>query len=91
MLNIHLLDEIKVFEIARVGYLQHNVAAVRAVVMLTEIESDIRDAVAHGHVNDLPQLCWDLVHDHDRRHALEQKGRRHFFKAPSTRHPQTRD
>ena len=75
VLNIHLLDEIKVFEIARVGYLLANKKAVVSELSeLTEIESDIRDAVAHGHVDDLPQLCWDLVHDHDRRHALEQKG-----------------
>ena len=75
VLNIHLLDEIKVFEIARVGYLLANKKAVVSELSeLTEIESDIRDAVAHGHVDDLPQLCWDLVHNHDRRHALEQKG-----------------
>ena len=75
VLNIHLLDAIKVFEIARVGYLLANKKAVVSELSeLTAIESDIRDAVAHGAVDELPQLCWDLVHDHDRRHALEQKG-----------------
>ncbi|TDR31008.1 hypothetical protein [Hydromonas duriensis] len=75
VLNIHLLESIQAFEIARVGYLLANKKAVVSELSeLVDIEGDIRHAAAYGHTDDLPQLCWELVHDHARRHELEQKG-----------------
>ena len=75
VLNLHRFDVAKVFEIARVSYLLANhKAVVSEIADGTDIDDDIRAAVVGGHIDDLPQLCYDLVHDEPRRRELEQKG-----------------
>lgn len=75
VLNMHFFERAHVFEVARVGYLLANKKAVVAEVSpLTHIEPDIHSAIAAGTLDELPQLCWDLVHDNQRRFDLEQRG-----------------
>lgn len=74
VLNMHFFEQAHVFEIARVGYLLANRKAVVAEVSeYTDIEDDIHSVIASGSLDELPQLCWDLVHDDARRHELEQR------------------
>ncbi|MGL4767364.1 MAG: hypothetical protein ACRCV6_04715, partial [Formosimonas sp.] len=64
-----------VFEIARVSYLLANrKAVVSEIAEGTDIDDDIKNAIAHGSIDQLPQICFDLIHDDARRHELEQRG-----------------
>ena len=75
VLNMHFFDVAKVFEIARVSYLLANhKAVVSEIAHGTDIDDDIRDAVVSGTVDELPQLCWDLVQDANRRGRVAEKG-----------------
>ncbi|MGL4767365.1 MAG: hypothetical protein ACRCV6_04720 [Formosimonas sp.] len=75
VLNLHSFEQAQVFEIARVSYLLANRKAVVAEVNeSTDIEEDVRHAVASGTLDELPQLCWELVHDVAQRQELEERG-----------------
>lgn len=81
VLNMHFFEDVKIFEIARVSYLLANKKAVVSEMGLhTDIDDDIRAAIVGGVIGDLPQLCWDLVHDDARRHEIEQRGFELFSK-----------
>ncbi|TDR31007.1 hypothetical protein [Hydromonas duriensis] len=83
VLNMHFFDVARVFEIARVSYLLANSkAVVSEIAPNTDIDDDIRAAVVGGQAQDLPQLCWDLIHDDARRHDLGRKA----FELFSQRH-----
>ena len=74
VLNIHAFDFVHVFEIARVSYwLANKKAVVTEVSSETEIDDDLRAVMAHGSIDELAQLCFDLVHDEPRRLALAQR------------------
>jgi hypothetical protein len=74
VLNLHLYKT-RVFEIVRVSYLLANS---RAVVSEcgpdTEIEDDMREAVALAECERVADLCEAVVRDDDRRREHEQKG-----------------
>ncbi|MGL4767409.1 MAG: hypothetical protein ACRCV6_04950 [Formosimonas sp.] len=75
VLNVHYYEKARVLEMGRIGYLLANhKAVVSELAHDTEVADDIRHALAVGSLNDLPQLCFDLVHDEARRRVLEQKG-----------------
>lgn len=75
VLNMHFFDVAKIFEVVRVSYLLANQkAVVSEVAEGTDIDDDIYQAISHGTHEQLPQLCWDLVHDDSKRRSLEQKG-----------------
>jgi hypothetical protein len=75
VLNVHYYETVGIFEIARVSYLLANhKAVVSELSPQTDIEPDIKDAIVSGSIDELPELCWQLVHDDARRTALEQKG-----------------
>lgn len=79
VLNMHAFDDVHVFEMARISYLLANSKAVVSEVSShTDIDEDLRGAIMHGDLETLPQLCWDLVHDDEKRHALEQHGHQLF-------------
>lgn len=81
VLNMHFFDVAKIFEIARVSYpLSNKKCVVSEIAENTDIDDDIRNAVVGGTINELPQLCWDLVHDDARRHKMEQRGFEAFSK-----------
>lgn len=81
ILNMHRFDVAKVFEIARVSYpLANAKAVVSEISPETDIDDDIRAAIVGGSIEELPQLCYDLVHDDERRRALEKKGFELFSK-----------
>lgn len=83
VLNMHFFDVARVFEIARVSYLLANrKAVVSEIAPMTDIDDDIRASVLGGSIDQLPQLCWELVNDDARRHAIERKG----FELFSQRH-----
>ena len=75
VLNIHSLEFIHAFEIARVSYwLANRKAVVTELSDLTDVDVHLRDGMACGKIDELAQLCFDLVADDDKRHELEQKG-----------------
>ncbi len=75
VLNIHFYETVGIFEIARVSYLLANhKAVVSELSPQTDIEPDIKDAIVSGSIDELPELCWQIVHDDARRAALEQTG-----------------
>lgn len=74
VLNVRGNDDGKNFEIARVSYLLANAKAVVAEVDdTTEIDDDIRHALAGAPIDQLPALCVELIQDNERRYNLEQK------------------
>jgi hypothetical protein len=69
------------FEIARVGLLLANRKAVVSEISdTTDVEPDLRDAVVHGDIDALPELCRQLVNDAARRATVEQRGFELFSK-----------
>ncbi len=81
VLNIHYYETVGIFEIVRVSYLLANhKAVVSELSPHTDIEPDIKDAIVSGSLDELPELCWQLVHDIDRRKALEKTGFATFAK-----------
>jgi hypothetical protein len=75
ILNIHYYETVGIFEIVRVSYLLANrKAVVSELSPHTDIDLDIKDAIVSGTLDELPELCWQLVHDHDRRAAIEREG-----------------
>ncbi|WP_410209067.1 hypothetical protein [Aquirhabdus sp.] len=81
VINIHYYETVGIFEIVRVSYLLANhKAVVSELSPHTDIEPDIKDAILSGSLDELPELCWQLVHDHDRRKALEERGFEAFSK-----------
>ncbi len=81
VLNIHYYETVGIFEIVRVSYLLANhKAVVSELSPQTDIEPDIREAIVSGSRDELPELCWQLVHDDVRRAALERKGFEIFSK-----------
>lgn len=81
VLNIHYYETVGIFEIVRVSYLLANHKAVVSELSLqTDIEPDIKEAIVSGSLDELPELCWQLVHDDARRAALERKGFEIFSK-----------
>jgi|GEM_PF-1329113 len=75
VVNIHYYETVGIFEIVRVSYLLANgKAVVSELSPHTDIEPDIKDAIVTGSRADLPELCWQLVHDDERRHTLERHG-----------------
>lgn len=74
VLNVHFYDS-SIFEIVRVSYLLANRKAVVTEVHAgTEIDADMRDAVAAAPYDRLVETCVALVRDTPRRQALEQMG-----------------
>ncbi|MEI9987813.1 MAG: hypothetical protein WDN69_34635 [Aliidongia sp.] len=74
VLNIHAHDS-KVLEVVRISYLLANRKAVVAEMdETTEIEPDLRDAIAGAPADGLAALCRELIEDAERRHALEDRG-----------------
>ena len=75
ILNMHRFDAAKAIETA---YIACPLANHKAVVVETSPETDNDDdmhsAILCGHTEQLPQLCWDLVHDDARRHDMERNG-----------------
>lgn len=81
VLNMHYFDVAKIFEVVRVSYLLANKkAVVSEVAQGTDIDDDILQAISHGTIDQLPQLCWDLVQDESKRRSLEEKGLKIFSK-----------
>lgn len=75
VLNVHHFEKTNIFEIARVSYLLSNrKAVVSEIAEGTDIDDDVRQSIASAGIDDLAQLCFELVHDEPRRRALEQKG-----------------
>lgn len=75
VLNIHYYETVGIFEIVRVSYLLANrKAVVSELSPHTDIDPDIKDAIVSGTLEELPELCWQLVQDHDRRIAIERRG-----------------
>lgn len=75
VLNVHYYETVGIFEIVRVSYLLANrKAVVSELSPHTDIDSDIKDAIVSGMLDELPELCWQLVQDHDRRAAIERRG-----------------
>lgn len=75
VLNMHYFDTAKIFEVARVSYLLANhKAVVSEVAHGTDIDPDLLHAINHGSAEELPQLCWNLVHNESQCKKLEQKG-----------------
>ena len=74
VLNVHK-HEAQVFEVVRVSYLLANHKAVVAEIDgATEIEDDLRDAVAGMPYDQLVDGCRALLADDGARHALERRG-----------------
>lgn len=72
-------DPCRIFEVVRVGYLLANgKAVVGEVTPHTDIEDDIRSAVACGTLDEIPALCEALVKDECHRQALAVRGREIF-------------
>jgi len=81
VLNIHYYETVGIFEIVRVSYLLANhKAVVSELSPQTDIEPDIKEAIVSGSLDELPELCWQLIHDDARRTALERKGFETFSK-----------
>ncbi len=81
VLNIHYYETVGIFEIVRVSYLLANhKAVVSELSPQSDIEPDIKEAIISGSLDELPELCWQLVHDDVRRTALERKGFEIFSK-----------
>ncbi len=75
VVNIHYYETVGIFEIVRVSYLLANgKAVVSELSPHTDIEPDIKEAIVTGSRADLPELCWQLVHDDTRRQQLERHG-----------------
>jgi len=75
VLNIHYYETVGIFEIARVSYLLANhKAVVSELSPQTDIEPDIKEAIVSGSLEELPELCWQLVQDHERRKEIERRG-----------------
>lgn len=75
VLNIHYYETVGIFEIVRVSYLLANrKAVVSELSPHTDIDPDIKEAIVSGTLDELPELCWQLVQDHDRRAAVERRG-----------------
>jgi hypothetical protein len=75
LLNMHFYDNAHIFEIVRISYLLANAKAVVSELgQKTEIEEDIKHGIIHGSLENLPNLCLDLVHNIDKRKKLEQTG-----------------
>ena len=74
VLNMHYYDS-SIFEIVRVSYLLANRKAVVTECHAgTEIDADMRDAVAPASYDRLVDTCVELVRDTARRQELEQRG-----------------
>lgn len=75
VLNVHYYETVGIFEIVRVSYLLANrKAVVSELSPHTDIDQDIKEAIVSGTLEELPELCWQLVQDHDRRAAIERRG-----------------
>ncbi len=75
ILNMHYYDNAHIFEIVRISYLLSNSKAVVSELgEHTEIDEDIKHAIVHGKLQDLPSLCVDLVQNTEKREALQKKG-----------------
>ena len=75
VLNVHYYETVGIFEIVRVSYLLANrKAVVSELSPHTDIDPDIKEAIVSGTLEELPELCWQLVHDHDRRAEVERRG-----------------
>jgi len=75
ILNLHLYTESKIFEVVRVSYLLANSKAVVAnVEKTTEIDEDLRRAVACFAPAHLVNTCEKLLSDDTERSALENAG-----------------
>jgi hypothetical protein len=80
VLNLHFYAA-QVFEVVRVSYLLTNSKAVVAECNAsTEMDEDLRDAVAAVPYEDLRHNCIELVHDPGKRRALEVRGHLIFSK-----------
>lgn len=81
VLNVHYYETVGIFEIVRVSYLLANrKAVVSELSPHTDIDPDIKNAIISGTLDELPELCWQLVHDHDRRAVVERSGFEIFSK-----------
>ncbi|WP_110954015.1 class I SAM-dependent methyltransferase [Anaerosinus massiliensis] len=78
ILNIHYYDA-NIFEIVRISYLLSNRKAVVAECSEdTEIEDDLKEAVALIPYEKLVETCVELVKNDEKRHALETNGFQSF-------------
>ena len=75
ILNMHRADSAKAIETAHLAYpLANHKAVIAETSPETDMDDDIHTALVCGSVEQLPQLCWDLVHDNARRREVERKG-----------------
>lgn len=75
VLNMHYYENAGIFEVARVSYLLANgKTVVSELAEHTDIEEDIKAAIVHGSLAQLPDLCEALVKDAERRKAIAARG-----------------
>jgi SAM-dependent methyltransferase len=75
ILNMHYYEDAHIFEIVRTSYLMANKKAIVSELGIhTSIDKDIKDGICHGNIDQLPQLCVDLINDPQKLQALAQKG-----------------
>lgn len=74
VLNLHYYENAHIFEIVRVSYLMANhKTVVSELGPQTCIEADIKQAITHGAIDTLPQLCKQLVEDANLRLTLQNQ------------------
>lgn len=79
VLNVHLYEHSKIFEVARVSYLLANrKAVVSEAAPGTFVEADLGEAVAFAPATGLIAVCQKLLADDRARHELERRGEEIF-------------
>ncbi len=75
ILNIHYYQNAHIFEIVRASYLLANKKVVVSELgENTAIEDDIKQVICHGNIEQLPQLCAEILLDLPKRTLLAEQG-----------------
>ncbi len=75
ILNVHFYDQASIFEVVRASFLLANKKAIVSELGInTAIETDIKQAIYHGSIEQLPSLCLDLLANPQKRQDLATNG-----------------